>query len=339
MPTQLHLPVQPAGAREINAVVAIVERDEQVAYFASGVPLFVHRADDPVGRRVAAGQMMALGLARQDELSAALRVNRTTLYRQHRKLQAHGVLGRGRRQARAARPASVHRREAPARGGAARGRAIDPARGGAGRGDRRHDSPCVAARRTPARADPARARLGPANPERAGGERRGRRGGPAAHRARPGPAGPVDGSGPAVRRRRGRALWRRLAGPAGGAHARPAGRGAAGLRRLEERVLRAAGHAALPDLHGPAARPHAGATAGAPPGRTGDPARARPRARGQDPAAQAGGVGGPAAGHAVQPATGRALGPRPRGRRRAPLRRWPCAARTMARPTRCRRPM
>jgi transposase-like protein len=93
MPTQLHLPVQPAGAREINAVVAMVEQTEQVAYFASGVPLFVHRADDVVGRRVAAGQMMALGLARQEELSAALHVNRTTLYRQQRRLQAHGVLG------------------------------------------------------------------------------------------------------------------------------------------------------------------------------------------------------------------------------------------------------
>jgi transposase len=93
MPTQLHLPVQPAGAREINAVVAMVEREQQVAYFASGVPLFVHRADDRVGRRVAAAQMIALGLARQEELSAALHVNRTTLYRQHRKLEAHGVLG------------------------------------------------------------------------------------------------------------------------------------------------------------------------------------------------------------------------------------------------------
>ena len=93
MPTQLHLPVQPAGAREINAVVAIVERDAQVAYFASGVPLFVHRADDPVGRRVATGQLIELGLARQEELSTALHVHRSTLYRQHRKLQTHGVLG------------------------------------------------------------------------------------------------------------------------------------------------------------------------------------------------------------------------------------------------------
>jgi transposase len=93
MPTQLHLPVQPAGAREINAVVAIVEQDARVAYFASGVPLFVHRADDPIGRRVAAGQLIELGLARQEELSTALHVHRSTLYRQHRKLQAHGVLG------------------------------------------------------------------------------------------------------------------------------------------------------------------------------------------------------------------------------------------------------
>ena len=93
MPTQLHIPVHPAGAQEINAVVAMCEREDQVAYFASGVPVFVHRVDDPVGRRVAAVQLMALGLARQDELSATLHVNRTTLYRQQRRVQAHGVLG------------------------------------------------------------------------------------------------------------------------------------------------------------------------------------------------------------------------------------------------------
>ena len=93
MPTQMHLPVQPAGAQEINAVLAMVQRDETVAYFASGVPLFVHRADDAVGRRVAAVQLMELGLARRNELSAALHVDRTTLYRQQRKVKAHGVLG------------------------------------------------------------------------------------------------------------------------------------------------------------------------------------------------------------------------------------------------------
>ena len=93
MPTQWHLPVPPEGAEEINAVVARVRERGQVAYFASGVPLFVHAEDDAVGQRVATVQMMALGLARQDELSAALAVNRSTLYRQHRKLKTAGVLG------------------------------------------------------------------------------------------------------------------------------------------------------------------------------------------------------------------------------------------------------
>ena len=87
MPTQLRLPVQPAGAEEINDVVAVLRRDGQVAYFASGVPLFTHREDDAVGQRIAAVQMLELGLARQDEVSAALAVNRTTLYRQHCKLK------------------------------------------------------------------------------------------------------------------------------------------------------------------------------------------------------------------------------------------------------------
>ncbi len=93
MPTQFHLPAAPGGAEEINAVVARVRERGQVAYFASGVPVFVHADDDLVGQRIAAVQMMALGLARQGELSAALAVNRSTLYRQGRKLKTEGVLG------------------------------------------------------------------------------------------------------------------------------------------------------------------------------------------------------------------------------------------------------
>lgn len=93
MPTQLQVPLPPADAQEINAVVARVQRDQQVAYFAAGVPLFIHGVADAVGRRVAAAQILELGLARQDELAAALGVNRTTLYRQRRQLQTHGVLG------------------------------------------------------------------------------------------------------------------------------------------------------------------------------------------------------------------------------------------------------
>lgn len=93
MPTQLHLPTRPGGADEINAVVARVRDGGHVAYFASGVPVFVHAEQDTVGRRLAAVQLLALGLARQDELSAAFGVDRSTLYRQTRKVRADGVLG------------------------------------------------------------------------------------------------------------------------------------------------------------------------------------------------------------------------------------------------------
>ncbi len=93
MPTQFRLPTPPGGAEEINAEVAIMRERGQVAYFAAGVPVFVHAEDDPVGRRVAAAQLLELGLAQPHELSAALHVNRSTLYRQQRKLKRHGVLG------------------------------------------------------------------------------------------------------------------------------------------------------------------------------------------------------------------------------------------------------
>ena len=93
MPTQYHLPAQPGDTKEINTIVAMVRQHEQVAYFASGLPIFVHAEDDVVGRRIVAAQLMELGLAQQDELSAAMGVHRSTLYRQHRKLTTEGVLG------------------------------------------------------------------------------------------------------------------------------------------------------------------------------------------------------------------------------------------------------
>lgn len=93
MPTQFRLPTTPGGAQEINDVVAIVREHGQVAYFASGVPIFVHAEADVVGQRIAAAELIELGLTQQDELGAALGIHRTTLYRQHRNLTRDGVLG------------------------------------------------------------------------------------------------------------------------------------------------------------------------------------------------------------------------------------------------------
>ena len=146
MPTQLHLPAQPAGAEPINAVLSMVREGDEVAYFASGVPVFVHAKDDAAGQRVAAVQMMELGLARQEELAAALGVNRSTLYRQHCKVRAEGVLGvvdakRG--------PKGPHRfdseKQEQARGAAPAG-PVDSADGTASGGERSHDPACGAPR-------------------------------------------------------------------------------------------------------------------------------------------------------------------------------------------------
>ena len=90
---QTRLPLVPAQAVEINDTVCFLQDGDRIGYFAAGVPLFSHAADDTTGRRVAAAQMATLGLAKQSELSAAFGVNRTTLYRQQRRFAAEGIGG------------------------------------------------------------------------------------------------------------------------------------------------------------------------------------------------------------------------------------------------------
>ena len=93
MPMQFRLPMAPGGAEPVNPDVAIRREGGQVAYFAAGVPVFVHAEEDPVGRRVAAAQLLELGLAQPHELSATLHLHRSTLYRHQCKLKTQGVLG------------------------------------------------------------------------------------------------------------------------------------------------------------------------------------------------------------------------------------------------------
>jgi hypothetical protein len=93
MPTQYRLPIQPAGAQDVNDVLAIHRQGEQVAYFAAGVPIFTHAAGDPVGQRLAAVQILELGLADKTDLAPVLGLHRTTLYRCQQKVRAEGVRG------------------------------------------------------------------------------------------------------------------------------------------------------------------------------------------------------------------------------------------------------
>ena len=93
MPTQYRLPIQPAGAHDVNDVLAIQRAQDQVAYFAAGVPVFTHAAADRVGQRLAAVQLVALDLADATTLARALGLDRSTIFRCQRKVRAAGVSG------------------------------------------------------------------------------------------------------------------------------------------------------------------------------------------------------------------------------------------------------
>ena len=95
MAIQNRLPLQPASSTEVNETVSFVEDDKTktTAYFAAGIPVFMHAQDDAVGRRVAQAQIIALKLARPSELKEAAHVGRTTLYRQQQRLKTEGVAG------------------------------------------------------------------------------------------------------------------------------------------------------------------------------------------------------------------------------------------------------
>jgi transposase len=93
MTIQSRLPLHPAEAIVINDTVSFIDDGMTVGYFAAGIPLFLHAREDVVGRRVAAAQIIALGLATPTELSVGLRVGRTTLYRQQQRFKSQGVEG------------------------------------------------------------------------------------------------------------------------------------------------------------------------------------------------------------------------------------------------------
>ena len=93
MAIQTRLPLPVPAAIEVNDTVSLLDDGHTVTYFAAGVPLFTHSHGDVVGQRVAMTQILALELARPTELSAALGLGRTTLWRQQLRFEAQGVAG------------------------------------------------------------------------------------------------------------------------------------------------------------------------------------------------------------------------------------------------------
>jgi UDP-N-acetylmuramate--alanine ligase len=71
--------------------VAIVRERGQVAYFAAGVPVFVHADDDLVGRRVAAAQPMVAKDVSSRDLAADLPPARRAGYAEDHAAVVEGV--------------------------------------------------------------------------------------------------------------------------------------------------------------------------------------------------------------------------------------------------------
>lgn len=90
---QFVLPLRPRGARPVNKHVDLVRDDQRIAVFANGVPVFACAADDEVGVRMGACQLVELKLAKPQEVCAAFGLERTTLYRCRQRMQAGGVGG------------------------------------------------------------------------------------------------------------------------------------------------------------------------------------------------------------------------------------------------------
>ena len=93
MAIQTRLPLPVPAAIDVNDTVSFHDDGHTVTYFAAGVPLFTHGHGDVVGQRVAMTQILALELAKPTELSAALGLGRTTLWRQQIRFEAQGVAG------------------------------------------------------------------------------------------------------------------------------------------------------------------------------------------------------------------------------------------------------
>ena len=88
------LPLRPPGAVEIGPIAALVRDDDggSVVY-VNGLATFCFDADDEVGRRLAAVQLVETEIARPSQVASGFEVTRDTLWRWRQGFAAAGVAG------------------------------------------------------------------------------------------------------------------------------------------------------------------------------------------------------------------------------------------------------
>jgi len=93
MPLNARLDLLPSDAIFVGDSLAIQRDEERIVFFNAAGPIFVCQQDDRTSIRVAAVTVIENGWAKQGQLAEALGLDRSTLYRDRRKFQRHGIDG------------------------------------------------------------------------------------------------------------------------------------------------------------------------------------------------------------------------------------------------------
>ncbi len=87
---QSYFPFLPEGAKPINDHVAIYRHDEQIEFFTASGPIYSCIENDPYGIRLAQGIIVTQTETTPAQLSKALDINRSTVYRNANKYKEKG---------------------------------------------------------------------------------------------------------------------------------------------------------------------------------------------------------------------------------------------------------
>ena len=91
MAMQMQFPLPPFEAQNISSLLAIYRENGQIFFYNGSSPIYFCAEEDKEGIRIASVLFSTLELASVNELSDALGIHRTTIFRNRIKLEEHGI--------------------------------------------------------------------------------------------------------------------------------------------------------------------------------------------------------------------------------------------------------
>ena len=91
MAMQIQFSLPPREAQNISSSLAIYRENGQIFFYNGSSPIYFCAENDKEGIRIASALFSSLELASINELSGALNIHRTTIFRNRIKLEEHGI--------------------------------------------------------------------------------------------------------------------------------------------------------------------------------------------------------------------------------------------------------